>query len=78
VGLAHANCSRNTIGGDGRGLGLGSLNRSDLGASAKEIIRDSVMGYVGVKSSLLIALQLASGELWDRSEMRQVCVRVTS
>lgn len=49
-----------------------------MGASAKEIIRDCVMGCAGVKSSLLIVFQLASGELEVRSEMKQVCVRVTS
>lgn len=31
-----------------------------------------VMGYVDVKSSLLIAFTLASGELCDKSEMKQV------
>jgi hypothetical protein len=36
------------------------------------------MGYVGVESSLLIALKSASGELWDGSEMKQVCLKVTS
>ena len=30
------------------------------------------MGYVDVKSSLLIAFTLASGELCDKSEMKQV------
>lgn len=48
-----------------------------MGASATERSSGTVMGYVGVKSCLLIALKLASGEQWDRSEMKQVCAKVT-
>ena len=75
---AGTRIAQGTRSGRDGGLGLCSPNRSDLGASAKEIIRDCVMGCVGVKSSLLIVFQLASEELEVRSEMKQVCVRVTS